>query len=65
MHRLARQSPEMKRAARHEACIRHLRRRAPNAVFGLVELLKLKDANGHIKIPGMYDDAQAAHVGKA
>lgn len=30
---------------------------APNAVFGLVELLsKLKDANGHILIPGMYDD---------
>ena len=30
---------------------------APNAVFGLVELLsKMKDANGHIKIPGMYDD---------
>jgi acetylornithine deacetylase/succinyl-diaminopimelate desuccinylase-like protein len=33
---------------------------APNAVFGLVELLaKLKDANGHIKIPGIYDDVQA------
>jgi acetylornithine deacetylase/succinyl-diaminopimelate desuccinylase-like protein len=32
---------------------------APNAVFGLVELLaKLKDANGHIKIPGIYDDVQ-------
>jgi acetylornithine deacetylase/succinyl-diaminopimelate desuccinylase-like protein len=30
---------------------------APNAVFGLVELLsKFKDANGHIRIPGMYDD---------
>jgi len=30
---------------------------APNAIFGLVELLaKLKDASGHIKIPGMYDD---------
>jgi acetylornithine deacetylase/succinyl-diaminopimelate desuccinylase-like protein len=30
---------------------------APNAIFGLVELLaKLKDANGHIQIPGMYDD---------
>jgi acetylornithine deacetylase/succinyl-diaminopimelate desuccinylase-like protein len=29
---------------------------APNAVFGLVELLaKLKDANGVIQIPGMYD----------
>ena len=29
---------------------------APNAVFGLVELLsKMKDANGHIQIPGMYD----------
>src|ERR1019366_1559421 len=28
---------------------------APNAIFGLVELLsKLKDANGHIQIPGMY-----------
>lgn len=32
---------------------------APNAVFGLVELLaKMKDANGHIQIPGMYDDVQ-------
>ncbi|MEO8097051.1 MAG: dipeptidase [Acidobacteriota bacterium] len=30
---------------------------APNAIFGLVELLaKLKDANGHIQIPGIYDD---------
>lgn len=30
---------------------------APNAIFGLVELLgKLKDADGHIKIPGIYDD---------
>jgi len=30
---------------------------APNAIFGLVELLaKLKDASGHIRIPGMYDD---------
>ena len=30
---------------------------APNAVFGLVELLaKMKDANGKILIPGMYDD---------
>jgi acetylornithine deacetylase/succinyl-diaminopimelate desuccinylase-like protein len=33
---------------------------APNAVFGLVELLaKLKDANGTIQIPGMYDDVEA------
>jgi acetylornithine deacetylase/succinyl-diaminopimelate desuccinylase-like protein len=32
---------------------------APNAVFGLVELLaKLKDANGVIQIPGMYDDVE-------
>jgi acetylornithine deacetylase/succinyl-diaminopimelate desuccinylase-like protein len=32
---------------------------APNAIFGLVELLsKLKDANGHIQIPGMYDDVR-------
>jgi acetylornithine deacetylase/succinyl-diaminopimelate desuccinylase-like protein len=30
---------------------------APNAIFGLVEILaKLKDANGHIHIPGIYDD---------
>jgi acetylornithine deacetylase/succinyl-diaminopimelate desuccinylase-like protein len=30
---------------------------APNAIFGLVELLaKLKDAQGHINIPGIYDD---------
>lgn len=33
---------------------------APNAVFGLVELLaKLKDADGHIQIPGIYDDVAA------
>jgi acetylornithine deacetylase/succinyl-diaminopimelate desuccinylase-like protein len=32
---------------------------APNAVFGLIELLsKLKDANGHIQIPGIYDDVR-------
>ncbi len=30
---------------------------APNAVFGLIELLsKCKDANGVIQVPGMYDD---------
>jgi acetylornithine deacetylase/succinyl-diaminopimelate desuccinylase-like protein len=30
---------------------------APNAVFGLIELLsKAKDANGRIQIPGIYDD---------
>src|SRR5207244_5591667 len=30
---------------------------APNAVFGLVELLaKLKNADGVIQIPGFYDD---------
>jgi acetylornithine deacetylase/succinyl-diaminopimelate desuccinylase-like protein len=30
---------------------------APNAVFGLIELLaKAKDANGVIRIPGIYDD---------
>ena len=30
---------------------------APNAVWGLIELLsKCKDGNGHINIPGMYDD---------
>jgi acetylornithine deacetylase/succinyl-diaminopimelate desuccinylase-like protein len=33
---------------------------APNAVFGLIELLsKAKDANGHIQIPGIYDDVDA------
>lgn len=33
---------------------------APNAVYGLVELLaKAKDANGHIQIPGIYDDVEA------
>ena len=33
---------------------------APNAVFGLVELLsKLKDSNGVIQIPGIYDDLEA------
>ena len=33
---------------------------APNAVFGLIELLaKMKDANGKIQIPGMYDDVAA------
>jgi acetylornithine deacetylase/succinyl-diaminopimelate desuccinylase-like protein len=32
---------------------------APNAVFGLVELLaKAKDADGHIQIPGIYDDVE-------
>ena len=34
---------------------------APNAVFGLIELLaKAKDADGHIQIPGIYDDVEAA-----
>ncbi len=33
---------------------------APNAVFGLIELLsKCKDANGRIQIPGIYDDVRA------
>jgi acetylornithine deacetylase/succinyl-diaminopimelate desuccinylase-like protein len=33
---------------------------APNAVFGLIELLsKAKDANGHIQIPGIYGDVEA------
>ena len=33
---------------------------APNAVFGLIELLaKAKDANGRIQIPGIYDDVEA------
>jgi len=33
---------------------------APNAVFGLIELLsKAKDANGHIQIPGIYADVEA------
>ena len=32
---------------------------APNAIFALIELLsKMKDANGHIMIPGIYDDVQ-------
>jgi acetylornithine deacetylase/succinyl-diaminopimelate desuccinylase-like protein len=32
---------------------------APNAVFGLIELLsKAKDASGRILIPGIYDDVQ-------
>jgi len=32
---------------------------APNAVFGLVELLaKAKDANGRVLIPGVYDDVE-------
>jgi acetylornithine deacetylase/succinyl-diaminopimelate desuccinylase-like protein len=32
---------------------------APNAVFGLIELLaKAKDADGHIQIPGIYDDVE-------
>lgn len=33
---------------------------APNAVFGLVELLaKCKDASGHVQVPGFYDDVEA------
>jgi acetylornithine deacetylase/succinyl-diaminopimelate desuccinylase-like protein len=33
---------------------------APNAVYGLIELLaKAKDADGHILIPGLYDDVEA------
>jgi acetylornithine deacetylase/succinyl-diaminopimelate desuccinylase-like protein len=33
---------------------------APNAVYGLIELLaKAKDANGRILIPGVYDDVSA------
>jgi acetylornithine deacetylase/succinyl-diaminopimelate desuccinylase-like protein len=33
---------------------------APNAVWGLIELLsKCKDAAGHIQIPGFYDDVAA------
>jgi acetylornithine deacetylase/succinyl-diaminopimelate desuccinylase-like protein len=32
---------------------------APNAVFGLIELLaKMKDADGKIRIPGIYDDVE-------
>ncbi len=32
---------------------------APNAVYGLIELLaKAKDANGTIQIPGIYDDVE-------
>ena len=32
---------------------------APNAIFGLVELLaKCKDASGHVLIPGFYDDVE-------
>ena len=32
---------------------------APNAVFGLIELLSnAKDADGHILIPGVYDDVE-------
>ena len=39
---------------------------APNAIFGLVELLaKLKNANGEIQIPGIYDDVEPpAHAEK-
>jgi acetylornithine deacetylase/succinyl-diaminopimelate desuccinylase-like protein len=33
---------------------------APNAVFGLIELLsKAKDSDGRIQIPGIYDDVKA------
>ena len=32
---------------------------APNPLFALIEIIsKLKDANGHILIPGFYDDVQ-------
>jgi acetylornithine deacetylase/succinyl-diaminopimelate desuccinylase-like protein len=33
---------------------------APNPLFGLIELLaKAKDAEGHIRVPGMYDEVAA------
>lgn len=33
---------------------------APNPIFGLIELLsKAKDANGHIQVPGVYDEVRA------
>jgi acetylornithine deacetylase/succinyl-diaminopimelate desuccinylase-like protein len=33
---------------------------APNAVYGLIELLSnAKDADGHVRIPGIYDDVAA------
>jgi acetylornithine deacetylase/succinyl-diaminopimelate desuccinylase-like protein len=36
---------------------------APNAVYGLIELLaKAKNANGEIQVPGIYDDVQAPTV---
>jgi acetylornithine deacetylase/succinyl-diaminopimelate desuccinylase-like protein len=38
---------------------------APNAVFGLIELLaKAKDADGHIQIPGIYDNVEAPSTGE-
>ena len=41
------------------------RRRAERRLFGLIELLaKAKDAKGHIRIPGIYDDVAAAGAGR-
>jgi acetylornithine deacetylase/succinyl-diaminopimelate desuccinylase-like protein len=38
---------------------------APNAVFGLIELLsKMKSAGGEIKIPGIYDDVEPPSAGE-
>ncbi|HYA18011.1 MAG TPA: dipeptidase [Bryobacteraceae bacterium] len=38
---------------------------APNAVFGLIELLaKAKDANGRIQIPGIYNDVVPPSAGE-
>ena len=38
---------------------------APNAVFGLIELLaKAKNAHGEIQIPGIYDDVEPPAAGR-
>ena len=63
VHRPARSDLHRNRSARPDArsALGHVRRRrAERRSSDSIELLaKLKDANGHIQIPGMYDDVAA------
>ncbi len=47
-------TPRSKPAASARSALRRLRRRGSNPLFGLAEILtKLKDASGHINVPGI------------